>query len=77
MTALCSSKLQAHWSPRPDLAKFDTAQAQEIAGGYGIGSSPAVILCSSGREFDRTVGAMELSRLLMWARSVVAKISSN
>jgi hypothetical protein len=28
MTALCSSKLQAHWSPRPDLAKFDTGQAQ-------------------------------------------------
>ena len=63
--------------PKVRVAKLDTEQAQDITARYGIRSIPSLVLFSSGREVDRTAGAMDLSRLLVWARSAAAKISSN
>lgn len=55
--------------PRVRLAKLDTEAAPGIAARYGVRSIPTLILFRGGVEAARHSGALDLPRLLHWARS--------
>jgi len=54
--------------PEVRLAKLNTEEEQEIAGGLGIRSIPTLILYKQGREVARQAGAMQLPQLVNWIR---------
>ena len=57
--------------PKFRLAKVDTESEQQIAAQYNIRSIPTLALFKGGREVARTAGAMDLARLISWARGNV------
>jgi thioredoxin 2 len=57
--------------PQFRLAKVDTESEQQIAAQYNIRSIPTLALFKGGREVARTAGAMDLARLISWARGNV------
>ena len=54
--------------PQVRLAKVDTEQEPQLAGGLGIRSIPTLILFKDGREAARVSGAMDLQGLLAWTQ---------
>jgi thioredoxin 2 len=57
--------------PEVRLAKLDTEEEQDIAGGLGIRSIPTLIMFKHGREVARQAGAMQLPQLVQWVRTHV------
>ena len=54
--------------PEVRLAKLNTEEEQEIAGGLAIRSIPTLVLFKRGREAARQAGAMQLPQLVNWIR---------
>lgn len=54
--------------PEVRLAKLNTEEEQEIAGGLAIRSIPTLVMFKHGREAARQAGAMQLPRLISWIR---------
>lgn len=59
----------AHLEPSIRLVKLNTEQDQATAAQFRIQSIPTLALFKQGREVARQSGAMDLKRLLSWARS--------
>jgi thioredoxin 2 len=54
--------------PEVRLAKLNTEEEQEIAGGLGIRSIPTLIMFKNGHEVVRHSGVMQLPQLVSWVR---------
>lgn len=68
MMAPVFDRAAAELEPHMRLGKVDTEQEQALAARYGIRSIPTLAIFRQGRELDRVAGAMDLPRLLAWAR---------
>ena len=68
MMAPVFQQAAAELQPQFRLAKVDTESEQQIAAQYNIRSIPTLALFKGGREVARTAGAMDLPRLVSWAR---------
>jgi thioredoxin 2 len=51
--------------------KIDTEQAQGLSARLGIRSIPTLALFSGGAELARTAGAMDMRRIVAWARQAL------
>jgi thioredoxin 2 len=58
--------------PAMRLAKVDVDAEPALAARFGIQSIPTLVLVRHGRELARIAGAMQLPRLLAWAREHAA-----
>lgn len=54
--------------PHVRLGKVNTEEHQALSARYAIRSIPTLILFRGGKEIARQPGAMDLARLLAWAR---------
>ena len=54
--------------PHMRLLKVDTEQEQALAGAHGIRSIPTLMLFAGGQEVRRVSGAMDVRRIVDWAR---------
>ncbi|MBI5451530.1 MAG: thioredoxin TrxC [Gammaproteobacteria bacterium] len=57
--------------PQLRLAKVDTEAEQRLAQRHNIRSIPTLAVFRQGRELARQAGALDLPRLLAWARSLM------
>lgn len=57
--------------PRVRLVKVNTEENQALAGRLGIRSIPTLALFRGGSELARTAGAMDMSRIVAWARQAL------
>lgn len=53
------------------LLKVDTEKEQALASRFAIRSIPTLIIFRDGKEFKRTSGALDTTRLVTWARNAV------
>lgn len=60
----------AQLEPKIRLAKLDTEQSQTLAGHYNIRSIPTLALFKNGKEVARQAGAMDVSGIVQWAKSI-------
>ena len=51
------------------LLKVDTEQEQALAGAHAIRSIPTLALFVGGQEVKRVSGAMDVRRIVDWART--------
>jgi thioredoxin 2 len=61
---------QAAQTLEPDfrVAKVDTEAARDLAAQYNIRSIPTLALFKNGQEIARQPGAMDMARIVAWAR---------
>ena len=52
--------------PRVRLGKLDTEAEPAIAGRYGIGGIPSMVMVRKGKEIARTSGALPTSAIVKW-----------
>ena len=52
------------------LIKVNTEQEQQLSGSLGIRSIPTLMAFKNGKEVNRMSGAMQLSQLVQWIKSV-------
>ena len=52
--------------PRVRLGKLDTEAEPAIAGRYGFGGIPSMVMVRKGQEIARTSGAMPTSAIVKW-----------
>ncbi len=55
--------------PSVRLAKVNTEEAQDLAARYAIRSIPTLAMFRNGREVARQAGALDLARIVQWAKS--------
>lgn len=66
-------KAAAAWEPHLRFARLNTDEEPEIAARWGIRSIPTLILFRSGREVQRTSGALTLPQLQQWLQQTGVK----
>jgi thioredoxin 2 len=66
MMAPAFERAQQQLGPAVRLAKLNTDEYPDAAAPYNIRGIPTLILFKSGREVDRSSGAMSLSQLTGW-----------
>ena len=70
MMAPAFEQAAAALEPGVRLAKVDTEAEPGLGGRFGIRSIPTLVAFRQGREVARQSGAMDLSGLVAWARSI-------
>ncbi len=70
MMAPAFERAAAQLEPRVRLAKVNTEAEPALAARFGIRAIPTLVAIRGGREVGRQSGAMDLSGLVSWSRSV-------
>ena len=73
MMAPAYEEAAARLAPKVRLAKLDTEAEPQIAGRFGIRSTPTIVAFKNGREVARQSGALGLPQLLQWVDANVAQ----